>query len=139
MSVEYEATVRAMLDLRDRVRAATVAGVERCAEEIVKPAIQDNLQRRRYPPASSPGEPPAFRSGHLHDEVYADSFETGTGAAAEVWPSAPYARIQELSGWAGRNHASFLPARPYVGPAVEESAEQIGIEMASAWRRAIRG
>lgn len=139
MSVEYEATIAAMNDLRDRVRAATFAGIDRCAQEIVKPAIQDNLQRRHYPPASPPGEPPAYRSGHLHDEVYAVSFETDRGAAGEVWPSTPYARIHELSGWAGRDHASHLPARPYVGPALEESAEQIGIEMVSAWRRALGG
>lgn len=139
MSVEYEATIEAMLALRARVRAATVAGVERCAEEVVKPAIQANLQRAYYPPASPQGDPPAWRTGHLHDSVYTQAFETDAGAVGEAWPSTPYARIHELSGWAGRNHASFLPKRPYVGPALEDSTEQIGIEMTSAWRQAIGG
>lgn len=139
MSVEYQETIDALLTLRARVRAATLAGVEHCAEEVVKPAIQDNLQRLYYPPASPPGDPPAYRTGHLHDEVYTSASETETGAVGEAWPSTPYARIHELSGWAGRDHASFLPKRPYVGPALENSAEPIGIEMASAWRQALGG
>lgn len=139
MSVEYLETIAAMQALRERVRAATVAGVERCGDEIVKPAIQSNLDRLHYPPVAPQGEPPAYRTGLLHDEVYAEAFETETGASAEIWPSTVYARIHELSGWAGKDHKSFLPKRPYVQPAIDASLDAIGVEMAAAWRQAFGG
>lgn len=107
--------------------------------EIVREAIQDNLRRSYYPPASPEGEPPAWRTGYLHDHVYVRVLETGDGAQARIYPSTVYARIHELSGWAGRDHASFLPARPYVRPASEETATRVGDTFARAWRDAQPG
>lgn len=31
----------------------------------------------------------------------------------------PYARIHELGGQAGRNHAATIPPRPYIGPSIQ--------------------
>lgn len=121
-----------------RMHAATGTGVEAGTQEL-KQAVQDNLARSEYPPASPPGEPPALRSGYLHDEVYADSTPVDTGAYGEVWPSTVYARIQELSGWAGRDHASFLPARPYVEPALDAFGDRFGQIMFDAWASAEGG
>lgn len=138
MSVDYAACVAALERLGTRAQAATEDGVEQGAE-LVKTAIQDNLARRDYPPASPPGEPPAIRSGFLHDEVYTSTASTGTGAQAQIWPSTVYARIQELSGWAGRDHRSFLPKRPYVEPALTASADEFGQIMKQAWTEAVEG
>jgi len=138
VSVEYSAFVAAVGSLRARVQAATVDGVEQGAD-VVKRQIQDNLSRREYPPTSPPGEPPALRSGFLRDEVYTSTASTGVGATAEIWPSTVYARIHELSGWAGRDHRSFLPRRPYVEPALEESADRFDQIMTQAWSEAIGG
>jgi len=138
VSVDYSAFEAAVDALKGRIHAATAAGVEQGAD-LVKEAIQENLARLHYPPASPPGEPPAMRTGFLHDEVYATSAPNETGASAEIWPSTVYARIQELGGDAGRDHRSHLPPRPYVEPALEASADHFGQIMAQAWAEAIGG
>jgi phage gpG-like protein len=74
---------------------------------------------------SDPGTPPAYRTGFLHDNVYTLFAPTETGAYGEAWPSTVYARIHELSGWAGRGHRSFLPKRPYVEPAMADQADHL--------------
>lgn len=125
MTVEYSATLNALSALAARVQAATADTVDE-AVEVLREQIQENLTASHYPPASEPGTPPAYRSGFLHDNVYATSGPTDTGGYGEVWPSTVYARIQELSGWAGRGHRSFLPARPYVEPARNEQLDHIG-------------
>lgn len=122
MPVEFSAALNALSALANRVQAAMGDAVDE-GTEAVKGQIQENLGRRVYPPVAPPGEPPAYRTGHLHDEVYTSFEPTVTGAVGQAWPSAVYARIHELSGWTGRGHRTFLPARPYVGPAIEEQAD----------------
>lgn len=122
MPVEISAAIHAMSALADRVHAAMEGAVDE-GTEAVKEQIQGNLRQRLYPPVAPEGEPPAYRSGHLHDEVYTSFEPTATGAIGQAWPSAVYARIHELSGWTGRGHLSFLPRRPYVEPAMEEQAD----------------
>lgn len=124
MAVEYAATLNALSALVDRVQSAAYDTVIE-ATEVLQEQIQDNLDRMHYPPVSDPGTPPAYRSGFLHDNVYTMSEPTQTGAYGEVWPSAVYARIHELSGWAGAGHRSFLPKRPYVKPARDEQVDHI--------------
>ncbi len=46
-------------------------------------------------------------------------------AQAFVGPTTVYGRIQELGGDAGRNHAAHIPPRPYLGPAVVESRDDV--------------
>lgn len=47
--------------------------------------------------------------------------ETET-TATQVWGSSvPYARIHEYGGYAGRGHKSYIPPRPYLGPARDET------------------
>lgn len=122
----------------ERTIEATRAGAEE-AVEVVADAIRDNLNRSYYPPASEPGEPPAWRTGYLHDNVYTRVLGIENGVQGRAYPSTVYARIQELSGWAGRDHASFLPARPYVGPASDETAPRVGEIFAEHWRNAQPG
>jgi phage gpG-like protein len=81
---------------------------------------------RRYtheagtPTPSPPGEPPAMISGDLRGSVLPEPpVSRGLVSSVTVGGTVICARIQELGGWAGRGHASYLPARPYIKPAAE--------------------
>lgn len=137
-SVEAGDFLAALQAWGERTIEATQQGV-RDGAQVVRGAIQDNLAQRSYPPASPAGEPPALRTGYLHDNVYVRTLAIDGGWQARIYPSTVYARIQELSGWAGRGHRSFLPARPYVRPASESSAQAAGDAVALAWRGALPG
>jgi phage gpG-like protein len=120
----------------------TVEGTQeatQAASEVVREAVQDNLRFSYYPPASEPGEPPAWRTGWLHDNVYVRVLPIDGGWQGRIYPSTVYARIQELGGNAGRDHASYLPARPYVEPASNETAPRVGEAFAERWRNAQPG
>jgi phage gpG-like protein len=137
-SVDTEAFTAALRAWGERTVEATQAGVKAGAE-IVREAVQANLARSTYPPASQPGDPPAWRTGYLHDHVYVRTLAIDAGWQARIYPSTAYARIHELSGWAGRDHRSFLPARPYVRPASQSSAQDAAAAIAAAWRKALPG
>lgn len=63
------------------------------------------------------------RTGTLRRSISASvapGFSETATTATQVWGSAtPYGRIQEYGGNAGRNHASYIPPRPYLAPALE--------------------
>lgn len=140
MPVQFQDTVAALRAWGERTRAATKASGKDAAE-VIADAIRENLSRREYPPASPPGEPPAKRSGDLLGSVQVRELDSGTGIMERIYPSTVYARIHELSGWAGAGHRSFLPKRPYVGP-VRDDPETIskarGV-MVEGWRGAMPG
>lgn len=138
MTVEFASTLNSLSALVERVRAGVADGVEQ-GTEVLKEQIQENLSTSHYPPVSEPGTPPAYRTGYLHDSVYTMYTPTETGAYGEVWPSTVYARIHELSGWAGRGHRSFLPKRPYVEPARDEQADHIRQIIATRVAQALGG
>ncbi len=137
-TVQVEDFIAALEAWRERTIDATEAAT-REAGEVVREAIQENLARSYYPPASEPGQPPAWRTGYLHDNVYVRVLATDAGWQARAYPSTVYARIQELSGWAGREHRSFLPARPYVRPASEQTAPRVRQVFVDGWRAAMPG
>lgn len=126
----------ALVAWANRAAQATEAGLED-AGRYVQQEIQAALERSEYPPASEPGTPPAIRGGGLRDsvEVVVHALINWIGQA-RIYPSTVYARIHELSGWAGRGHRSFLPKRPYVEPTLEESRDEVGRIMARAWAEA---
>lgn len=138
IDVATDETIAALKAWADRTHKATETGVQ-AAGEGLKAEIQANLTRREYPPSSPPGEPPAIRSGFLRDSVYQRTVELGTGYQERVFPSAVYARIHELSGWTGAGHRTFLPKRPYVGPALETYTPQFRPAMVAAWAGAMPG
>ncbi len=39
---------------------------------------------------------------------------------ARIGTNVPYGRIHEYGGWTGRNHASYIPRRPYLRPSIEK-------------------
>lgn len=80
-------------------------------------------------PTPSPrGGPPALVFGHLRRSWrITPAHETNRPHVIESsgGPTAVYSRIQELSGWAGAGHRSFIPKRPYVKPMVKLSKPEI--------------
>jgi len=94
-------------------------------------AVAVELTRKTHPPGtltpSLPGEPPALITGNLRRSAQ-DRAPQRIGRA--IWEgalrmTAVYARIQELGGWAGRDHASHLPPRPYIAPAVRATVRPL--------------
>lgn len=127
-----------------RIQAATPRVVETGAH-LLEGKTKANLSRtshqRGTPTPSRPGEPPALISGRLRSSVTS----TVPARAGDMWvsrigPTTVYSRIQELGGLAGRNHASRLPARPYLKPAAMALAHDAAFRQAVAeiWGRAIR-
>lgn len=71
--------------------------------------------------------PPSHVTGNMIRSIdeYGPYYETANRVVGLVGPGAVQSRIQELGGDTGRNHATHLPARPYVRPAVEIARPQI--------------
>lgn len=84
-------------------------------------------------------EPPWRISGKLRDSVKIErARKTGTDRwSGRVGPSddTPYGRIQELGGWTGRNHATYLPKRPSLKPAWEIVRPTVTRRFASGWQK----
>lgn len=125
IEIELEGSAAFRVHLKRYIEAidlGTRRGVGNAASEYGK-AIRENLRLKTHPPRtptpSAPGEPPALVTGHLMRSVTqrrvrrlrAHVFIASTG------PTAVYSRIHEHGGETGRNHATTLPARPYVHPA----------------------
>lgn len=129
-----------------RIQAATpvaVATATALVEERARANLSRTSHRRGTPTPSAPGEPPALITGALRG-----SFDilgpTETGAAtwrAVLGPTAVYARIQELGGQTGRNHATTLPARPYLRPAYDDAVHDPAFAdvFIRAWGAAVAG
>lgn len=134
---EFKAALQALARSSE---AATEDGLIVAVEE-TRTVIQRNLSLRTWPPASPAGTPPAFRTGALHDAVLVSGArDEGDGVyEARTWPSLVYARIQELGGWAGAGHRSYLPPRPYVEPALAEMADRVREILAGHWSEALGG
>jgi phage gpG-like protein len=83
---------------------------------------------------SSPGTPPAVITGTLRRSIKSDTpVPIGIGGAeGKVYPTAIYARIQELGG---QGHRGNIPARPYMAPALEASRPQLQVIAVAEWRR----
>lgn len=86
------------------------------------------------------------RTGTLQRSIIAsvDSGMTPAAPGPETlqitaqWGAAtPYARIQEYGGYAGRNHASYIPPRPYLAPAMKDSQPELMSAIQEAVTRAL--
>lgn len=111
-----------------RVKAATTAPRE-AAQAMALTAVtatQLELSRtshaKRTPTPSRPGEPPSLITGTLRRSVtFTPPVPEGPGRwVATIGGTVIYARVQELGGSTGRNHATSLPPRPYLRPATEK-------------------
>lgn len=90
---------------KQRLKASAIVVANR-AKELISTA---------YPPASSPGEPPAKRSGHLRRSV---ATEPGDGLTYRVGTGVWYGRRLELGD-------SGVEARPWLRPALMQSQQKI--------------
>jgi phage gpG-like protein len=126
----------AQLDLA--TRTATVAAVKITKAEI-RQTLATTSHQKGTPTPSSPGEPPSKVTGFLRDSIDIEGpHRLGFGLyVAELGPTAPYGRIQELGGVAGRGHATTLPARPFVAPSYDRLMASGALAAAyyAAWKR----
>ena len=130
----------------DRVTAATprvVEIVEEALEERTREKLGLTEHERGTPTPSAPGDPPSKISGYLQGSL---SRTPPVEAGAGIWSmltgaTAVYARIQELGGYAGRDHASYLPPRPYLKPAYDDlvASGEATEQAAAIWGRALTG
>jgi HK97 gp10 family phage protein len=125
--------------LRATVAATTIVTRGQAIVEAEAKKSMTGAHPRGAPSTSAPGAPPDVVTGTLRRSIMSSTPESlaGGGAVGRIYPTAVYARIQELGGTTGRNGATTLPARPYMQPAHEASKprlEQIAIE---EWGRLI--
>lgn len=99
-----EVKARIEAELKRRLSASCIL-VSNKAKESVSTA---------YPPASSPGEPPAKRTGHLRRSI---AFEVD-GLVGRVGTGLVYARHLELG-------TSRIAPRPWLRPALAQSRRRI--------------
>jgi phage gpG-like protein len=138
-----DALARALDDLRDRAGVAAGDAVDAMAN-VAKTAIRTNLNLTSHPPGtptpSPPGSPPSRITGALDDSVRETlrHHEPSVGHAENhVAPTMIYSRIQELGGWTGAGHRSFLPPRPYVRPALEAARLKLERAAEDAFRNVV--
>lgn len=136
--------ISALRAMGERAAAATPQAVV-AGQAVIEGRARAALSRYSHPPGTPtpapPGGPPALVTGRLRSSFdLAGPTQQGVGVWRSVMgPTAVYARIQELGGRAGRNHASVLPARPYLRPSVEEALHSglVRAQFVQAWGRAI--
>lgn len=112
--------------MANKIRAIHGAMSEAVSEgmTIVHREIAEQLRLTSHPPGtptpSRPGDPPSLVTGNLVRSIdeYGPYYDNANRVTGLVGPTAVQARIQELGGDTGRNHATHLPPRPYVRPAV---------------------
>lgn len=140
-----DALARALDNLRDQAGVAAGVATDRMAS-VAKTAIHTNLNLTSHAPGtptpSPPGFPPSRITGQLDDSVRETlrHHEPDRGHAENhVAPTAVYARIQELGGWTGAGHQTYLPSRPYVRPALERARRELARAAEDAFREVVEG
>jgi len=94
-------------------------------------AVAMELSRKTHPPGtptpSIPPEPPALITGNLRRSAQDRAPQRLMRAVWEgaLRMTAAYARIQAKGGWTGRNHATYLPPRDYITPAVRATVRPL--------------
>jgi len=138
---EFEAALKAMTAAADAATRAAVAQGGHLIESETKKNLSIGSHGRGEPTTSAPGTPPDLVTGGLRRSVKVDG-PTNTGPytwTSSTGPTAVYGRIQEMGGVTGRGGATVLPARPYLGPALQGliTSGQLGRVYTDAWRAAI--
>lgn len=136
----------ALAEMVGRVTTASPHVVEAIGElmqERTRSKLHLTEHERGTPTPAAPGTPPSFIGGYLQGSVtHTPVVPTGDGVwSMMVGGTAVYARIQELGGWAGRDHASHLPPRPYLRPAYDEliASGEATEQAANIWGQALLG
>lgn len=119
---------KALLDGPKRIKNGIEAGIREATDAVYRDATDPS----NYAMAPSgriernPGNTLRIITGNLVDSINQEVNELSDGEIEGVIGSAlPYARIQEVGGMAGRNLATYIPPRPYLGPALERQEQTI--------------
>jgi phage gpG-like protein len=120
----------------DAARGASEA-MAAVAETRAKQMLGMSSHTRGSKTPAPPGQPPSLISGALRRSVRRTMLLPRGNCRWEshVGGTIVYARIQELGGWAGKNHRSHLPPRPYLRPAVILSQDAIRKAAIAVFRR----
>jgi phage gpG-like protein len=95
--------------------------------------------------ARNTGDVLVSRTGTLRRSIIASvdsgmnpSSPEGATVITATWGAAtPYARIQEYGGYAGRGHKAYIPPRPYLGPARDDTTGDLIAGIKTAVEKAI--
>lgn len=132
--------------IAEQAKRGGPAAAEAMGRKLVQEVTRNDLIRYSHPPKtrtnSPPGQPPAIVSGNLRRSVKQEPVSGGRPVGNLRWETtvggtSVYARIQELGGWAGRNHASHLPPRPYLSAALMRSRSSIRDAGVNAFKKAV--
>lgn len=125
------------LDAMVAATAASALTIVRRGQAVVNANIKRQFtgaHKPGEPTTSEPGQPPDVVTGTLRRSVVSSTpVLSGLMATGTVYPSAVYARVQELGGG-----PSDLPPRPYTAPASDESLAAIQAIAVEEWGRATR-
>lgn len=126
LEIDTEQTDAALRRLMDSVTGQEQKQALRKAADLVERNMKQKLtqsgrhKRGTDTPSIAPA-PPAIVTGALRRSVKRSPVQQGfKGYQIIIGPTMVYARVQELGG-GPRN----LPARPYVQPTMEESADEV--------------
>ena len=122
ITLDIERFEAAIIDWSKQVRIENRLGALDAAK-FVQELVRTNLLKYPHPPGT-PTEAPilkgpvGFISGRLRDSI--EVTEKPIAGFATVGTSLYYARINEIGGWTGKDHMSFIPPRPYFRTMVME-------------------
>lgn len=136
----------AMRLLLTRLDLGTRNATQQAAEDM-RDRIKEHLRTYSHPPGTrvTPSPPfigpPAYVTGHLHDSVEARDLHVAGRFrwSMMVAPDTDYDRIQELSGFSGKHHATFTPPRPYITPMIARGANAVRERFRAEWEVILRG
>lgn len=138
---EAIAALKAMEAKVDRGTADAVYAGGHAIQHQARVNLGKRSHARGTPTPSPRGEPPARIDGTLWSSVkvglpHPDGL---SGWMCEISSGLVYSRIQETGGWAGRGLRSYLPPRPYLGPAVDTAVASglIKSSFETAWAKAL--
>lgn len=146
MPVKLEGVSEFMAAIDELVAAADIGAREATGkgahliEAETKKKLAQSSHSKGTPTPSAPGQPPSLVTGGLRRSIRVQGpRKVGPGAwESQTGPTAIYGRIQELGGVTGRGGATVLPARPYLGPALQGLISSGALEAVyrEAWRTA---
>lgn len=108
--------------MRQTIRDAMVQETRQTGEDIVATAKRDYLSGR-------PGL--NVRTGRLRSSITYQVRNNGDLIDLSVGSNVIYARIHEYGGDTGRNHKTYIPPRPYLGPSFAENKPAFSGRIAS--------
>lgn len=136
---EWKAAIRRKLEAARVATEEATRDALHLLERDTKRTLTTYSHPRGTPTPSPPGQPPALITGHLRRSVTVYGPRTlGMTVTGEIGPTTVYARIQELGGWTGRGHRTYLPPRPYLLPTVTGDWQKIARLYRTKVARALR-